>query len=223
LRRVAEKFDRTQRRDRASRDRITIMNFGSYSAEEAARHQPHILVLDEKIGSSDRKASSRHSKSSGNSFFFVIPSECERPHIWSPTSGPSRGPSVRAGLALSSRLGMTAETSVLPPVTAAATRLCSVVGASVRVAAGSVVAAAVSSGRSVPTSLGSFFGGFALGKSSDPSLNSMTYPSRIIQCKSDASASFVFSASATSVSGLMNFSASSLRLIRGEVLSVSKI
>src|SRR5580765_6796360 len=24
-------------------DRITIMNFGSYSAEEAARHQPHIL------------------------------------------------------------------------------------------------------------------------------------------------------------------------------------
>ena len=29
-------------------DRITIMNFGSYSAEEAARHQPHILVLDEK-------------------------------------------------------------------------------------------------------------------------------------------------------------------------------
>jgi len=24
------------------------MNFGSYSAEEAARHQPHILVLDEK-------------------------------------------------------------------------------------------------------------------------------------------------------------------------------
>jgi len=56
-------------------DRITIMNFGSYSAEEAARHQPHILVLDEKIGSSGRKASSRHSKSSGNSFFFVIPSE----------------------------------------------------------------------------------------------------------------------------------------------------
>ena len=29
-------------------DRITIMNFGSYSAEEAARHQPRILVLDEK-------------------------------------------------------------------------------------------------------------------------------------------------------------------------------
>ena len=29
-------------------DRITIMNLGSYSAEEAARHQPHILVLDEK-------------------------------------------------------------------------------------------------------------------------------------------------------------------------------
>jgi aspartate 1-decarboxylase len=24
------------------------MNFGSYSAEEAARHKPHILVLDEK-------------------------------------------------------------------------------------------------------------------------------------------------------------------------------
>jgi aspartate 1-decarboxylase len=47
-------------------DRITIMNFGSYSAEEAARHQPRVLVLDEKIGSSDRKASSRRSKSSGN-------------------------------------------------------------------------------------------------------------------------------------------------------------
>ena len=29
-------------------DRITIMNFGSYSAGEAARHQPRILVLDEK-------------------------------------------------------------------------------------------------------------------------------------------------------------------------------
>jgi aspartate 1-decarboxylase len=29
-------------------DRITIMNFGSYSAEEAAKHQPRILVLDEK-------------------------------------------------------------------------------------------------------------------------------------------------------------------------------
>jgi len=29
-------------------DRITIMNFGSYSAEEAARNQPHILVVDEK-------------------------------------------------------------------------------------------------------------------------------------------------------------------------------
>jgi len=29
-------------------DRITIMNFGSYSAEEATRHQPRILVLDEK-------------------------------------------------------------------------------------------------------------------------------------------------------------------------------
>ena len=29
-------------------DRITIMNFGSYSAEEAARHQPRILGLDEK-------------------------------------------------------------------------------------------------------------------------------------------------------------------------------
>ena len=29
-------------------DRITIMNFGSYSTEEAARHQPCILVLDEK-------------------------------------------------------------------------------------------------------------------------------------------------------------------------------
>ena len=29
-------------------DRITIMNFGSYSAEEAARHQPRILVIDEK-------------------------------------------------------------------------------------------------------------------------------------------------------------------------------
>ncbi len=29
-------------------DRITIMNFGSYSAEEAARQQPRILVLDEK-------------------------------------------------------------------------------------------------------------------------------------------------------------------------------
>ena len=28
-------------------DRITIMNFGSYSAEEAAKHQPRILVLDE--------------------------------------------------------------------------------------------------------------------------------------------------------------------------------
>src|SRR5216117_2371098 len=29
-------------------DHITIMNFGNYSAEEAARHQPRILVLDEK-------------------------------------------------------------------------------------------------------------------------------------------------------------------------------
>jgi len=29
-------------------DRITIMNFGSYSTEEAARHQPRILVVDEK-------------------------------------------------------------------------------------------------------------------------------------------------------------------------------
>ena len=29
-------------------DRITIMNFGSYSAEEAVEHQPRILVLDEK-------------------------------------------------------------------------------------------------------------------------------------------------------------------------------
>jgi len=29
-------------------DRITIMNFGSYCAEESARPQPHILVLDEK-------------------------------------------------------------------------------------------------------------------------------------------------------------------------------
>lgn len=29
-------------------DRITIMNFGSYLPEEAARHQPRILVLDEK-------------------------------------------------------------------------------------------------------------------------------------------------------------------------------
>src|SRR5437870_3385510 len=29
-------------------DRIMIMNFGSYSTEEAARHQPRILVLDEK-------------------------------------------------------------------------------------------------------------------------------------------------------------------------------
>ena len=29
-------------------DRITIMNFGGYSAEEAASHQPRILVLDEK-------------------------------------------------------------------------------------------------------------------------------------------------------------------------------
>jgi len=135
----------------------------------------------------------------------------------------SRGPWVRAGLALSSRLGTTAETSVLPPTTATATRLSSVVGASFRVAAGSVVAAAVSGGRSVMTSLGSFFGGFALGKSSDPSLNSMTCPSRIIQCKSEASASLVFSASATSVSGPINFSASSLRLIRGEALRVSKI
>jgi len=29
-------------------DRITIMNFGRYSAGEAAGHQPRILVLDEK-------------------------------------------------------------------------------------------------------------------------------------------------------------------------------
>jgi L-aspartate-alpha-decarboxylase len=29
-------------------DRITIMNFGRYSTEEAARHQPRILVVDEK-------------------------------------------------------------------------------------------------------------------------------------------------------------------------------
>ena len=29
-------------------DRITIMNFVRYSAEEAANHQPRIIVLDEK-------------------------------------------------------------------------------------------------------------------------------------------------------------------------------
>lgn len=29
-------------------DRITIMNFARYSAEESARHQPRILVLDEQ-------------------------------------------------------------------------------------------------------------------------------------------------------------------------------
>jgi aspartate 1-decarboxylase len=29
-------------------DRITIMNFARYSAEEAANHQPCIIVLDEK-------------------------------------------------------------------------------------------------------------------------------------------------------------------------------
>src|SRR4029453_13421240 len=29
-------------------DCLTTINFGSYSAEEAARHQPRILVLDEK-------------------------------------------------------------------------------------------------------------------------------------------------------------------------------
>ncbi len=29
-------------------DRITIMNFARYSAEECARHQPRILVLDEQ-------------------------------------------------------------------------------------------------------------------------------------------------------------------------------
>jgi len=56
-------------------DRITIMNFGSYSAGEAAGHQPVFSCSMRKIGSSGRKASSRHSKSSGNSFFFVIPSE----------------------------------------------------------------------------------------------------------------------------------------------------
>ena len=29
-------------------DRLTIMNFASYSAEEAAKHQPRVLLLDEK-------------------------------------------------------------------------------------------------------------------------------------------------------------------------------
>ena len=29
-------------------DRLTIMNFGSYTAEEAATHKPRIVVLDEK-------------------------------------------------------------------------------------------------------------------------------------------------------------------------------
>jgi aspartate 1-decarboxylase len=29
-------------------DRVTIMNFGSYSAEEAAGHKPRVLVLNEK-------------------------------------------------------------------------------------------------------------------------------------------------------------------------------
>jgi len=29
-------------------DRVTIMNFARYTAEEAANHQPHILVLDDK-------------------------------------------------------------------------------------------------------------------------------------------------------------------------------
>ena len=29
-------------------DRITVMNFASYTAAEAARHQPKILVLDER-------------------------------------------------------------------------------------------------------------------------------------------------------------------------------
>ena len=29
-------------------DRITIMNFARYSAEDAANHQPRILVLDDK-------------------------------------------------------------------------------------------------------------------------------------------------------------------------------
>jgi aspartate 1-decarboxylase len=29
-------------------DRVTIMNFGSYTPEEAARHQPRVLLLDEE-------------------------------------------------------------------------------------------------------------------------------------------------------------------------------
>jgi aspartate 1-decarboxylase len=29
-------------------DRLTIMNFASYSAEEAAHHKPRVIVLDEK-------------------------------------------------------------------------------------------------------------------------------------------------------------------------------
>ena len=31
-------------------DRLTIMNFGSYTPEEAAAHKPRIVVLDEKNG-----------------------------------------------------------------------------------------------------------------------------------------------------------------------------
>ena len=30
-------------------DRLTIMNFGSYTPEEAAKHKPRVIVLNEKI------------------------------------------------------------------------------------------------------------------------------------------------------------------------------
>jgi aspartate 1-decarboxylase len=47
-------------------DRITIMNFGSYSTEEAARHQPRIVVLDEKNRVVRQEGIEPSLKSSGN-------------------------------------------------------------------------------------------------------------------------------------------------------------
>jgi aspartate 1-decarboxylase len=73
-------------------DRITIMNFGSYSVEEAARHQPRILVLDEKNRVVRQEGIEPSLSRSSASSCFVIPSECEGPHNRSGAFGRSRVP-----------------------------------------------------------------------------------------------------------------------------------
>src|SRR5437868_11845869 len=95
----------------------------------------------------------------------------------------SREPSVGTGLAFAARLGMTEDASLLSPVTAAAAAatLSSAV-ATVVAGAVSVVAVGVAAPCSAATSPASCFGGFARGKLSEPSLNSMMFPSLIIQC-----------------------------------------